>query len=102
MSHETRLDIVYSKLLLNHPEGWALYKKTSAAEIKPGSCGYFDDDGDWQGIVQLTDKAALSSSGWNLLEQDVQVSIDTGTVRWGPKHSELVSGYDVGGTVGAS
>ncbi len=91
-----RLDELYAELLKDHPEGHALYKKCSGRDVKPGSCGYFDADGDWNSIVELHGKNhdALAANGWTDLK-GVTVSEDPGFVRWGPKTSRNVHGVQV-------
>src|SRR5204862_760323 len=96
MSNRKRLDVLYSEQLQNHPEGHALYKKFSAAKIRPGICGYFDSDGDWKQILDMTNRWILADDGWTELEEEVAVEVDSGWVEWGPKHSEHVKGVDVG------
>ncbi|KAK3620138.1 hypothetical protein LTR22_025710, partial [Elasticomyces elasticus] len=36
------------------PEGCAIYQPIKSSAMKPGMCGYFDVDGIWQTIVDLT------------------------------------------------
>lgn len=49
----------YAKCMKTRSEGHALYRNVSAAILKPGTCGYFDNDGDWQVIVQTADAEEL-------------------------------------------
>lgn len=95
------LDSIYTTRLKNHPEGHALYRNYSAKQLKPGSCGYFDIDGEWKGIIQLTDAEALASKGYTPLDE-VFVEFEPGYTSWGPKKSELVKGYRLEGTVAAN
>lgn len=36
----------------------------SARDLKPGSCGYIDENGTWHQIAQMTDEAAIAMLGW--------------------------------------
>lgn len=51
-----RWDVVYARSFENQPEGHALYQNLSTKELRPGSCGYFDDRGHWQLVANLTNK----------------------------------------------
>ncbi|KAG0645025.1 hypothetical protein D0Z07_9198 [Hyphodiscus hymeniophilus] len=53
----------YAKCMKKRSEGHAMYRNVSAATLKPGTCGYFDNDGDWQVIIQTTDAAELHKQG---------------------------------------
>jgi hypothetical protein len=64
MAYEDRHDVVFQELFKNNPAGLALYKPFSSTKLKPGACGYFDYDGDWQTITDLTDPAVLEAGGW--------------------------------------
>jgi hypothetical protein len=89
MSPNDRLDVVYSEQMNNHPEGHALYKPVSATKLRPSICGYFDRNGDWQKVVDLTDRNALRLGNWMPFEGG-KVETDSGQTYWGPKHSEYV------------
>lgn len=45
----------YVECFKGQPEGWAVYPPIKSSALKPGMCGYFDVDGIWQTIVDLTD-----------------------------------------------
>lgn len=53
MAPKDRWDKVYADCFKDQPEGHALYKKVSVTELKPGTCGFFDEQGDWQMIADL-------------------------------------------------
>lgn len=85
-----RLDQVYAEQLRDHPEGHALYKKISMREVKPGSCGFFDHDGDWNPIVQLNDENELQAGGWTPLNR-VRITQENG-IKWKAKTSKGTAG----------
>src|SRR5438876_1023516 len=91
--NKRRFDREYAQLMINHPWGWALYKPTSSIDLKPGACGFFDAQGDWQTIVHLTDKAAVEGQKWEPVQSETQLKVETdkGTIKWRPKKSETVT-----------
>lgn len=44
----------YAECFRGQREGWAVYQPIKSSALKPGMCGYFDIDGIWQTIVDLT------------------------------------------------
>jgi hypothetical protein len=96
MPKSKRLDKVYAELLGNHPEGHAIYKLVTTAQIKPGACGYFDSEGDWNSIIQLSDAEALNRGEWTQLKEELKIDTDPGADHWGPKCSQDVSGVQLG------
>ena len=88
-----QLDKDYAKCMKNRSEGHALYRNVSAKKLKPGACGYFDRQGDWQEIVQTDDPAALKEHSLSPLE-GVRIFTDDGSEFWkGPIVSDGVKGY---------
>lgn len=102
MADKSRLDRVYAKLLSNHPYGWALYKKVTTQDMQPGSCGYFDSDGDWHTIVDLLSPDDLTIHGWALPDGKINELRTSGSTRWGPKSSKFVRTLCIGGTADAA
>jgi hypothetical protein len=95
----------YAKCMKSRSEGHALYRNVPATKLKPGTCGYFDNDGDWQVIVQASSPEALQEHGLPALE-DVRFFKDDGKDHWrGPVKSDGVTGrrtdLDVHGADGA-
>lgn len=54
MTSNENWDKDYVECFKRQPEGWAVYPPIKASKLKPGMCGYFDVDGIWQTIVDLT------------------------------------------------
>ena len=54
-----REDTVFAEGFRFSQEGHAVWPKILSSEMKPGACGYFNGDGDWVTIVQLTDTEAV-------------------------------------------
>ncbi|KAK5997434.1 hypothetical protein PT974_02790 [Cladobotryum mycophilum] len=99
---KSRLDRVYAELLQHHPYGWALYKKVTRREIFPGSCGYFDPDGDWHMLLDLTDPDNLDDHGWTIPGDGIHVTESPESMTWGPKTSLSVQSHGAGGAAGAT
>ncbi|KAL7799321.1 hypothetical protein V8C43DRAFT_313363 [Trichoderma afarasin] len=82
----------------DHPYGWALYKKVTTRDIHPGSCGYFDSEGDWNTITDLSSPQDLVSQGWAIPDEEIYDSNGPGSTIWGPKSSNSVQARCIGGT----
>jgi hypothetical protein len=94
MSLSRRLDVIYTNQLRNHPEGHALYAKISADRMGPGTCGFFDDKGDWKALLRISDSEFLKKEGWTLPPANLKVVSEFG-IEWGLKLSESTRGYEV-------
>ena len=81
------LSEVYARCLQDQPYGHALYHPVSSHILKPGACGYFDIDGNWHNIVQITDSAALKAMELSPIELH---EISVAEEQWGPKYSSGV------------
>ncbi|KAM5343683.1 hypothetical protein ACJ41O_012220 [Fusarium nematophilum] len=103
MPNQSRLDRAFARLLMNHPYGWALYKKVTSKDLRPGTCGYFDVDGDWRTLVDLSsDDEDLLKAGWNAPSDPIKRGGRAPeTLTWGPKNSTSVVSRQVGAEVGA-
>lgn len=99
----SRLDRLYAQLLADHPYGWALFKKATTYDIQPGNCGYFDTEGDWHTIVDLTSNPEdLVRDGWKA--PGTRIGDNGATpdqMEWGPKYSNSVTSRRIGGSVGS-
>lgn len=49
----SREDKVYARCFKRKAYGHALFKEVSAKSLRPGTCGYFDFDGDWHPLLHL-------------------------------------------------
>jgi len=76
-----------------HHGAHALYYPPLTSNFKPGSCGYFDANGEWNEIVaDLSDSAALEALGLEPLSVGLQPKPVDSDIRWGPKRSSGVVG----------
>ena len=94
MPDKDRWDVVYAECFKNQPEGHAFYKKVSITELKPGQCGYFDEQGDWQCIVDLTNADELEKSGYSYIP-GIKVTEDPPGEGWPLRKSEYMYRFDL-------
>ncbi|KAF5227976.1 hypothetical protein FAUST_11408 [Fusarium austroamericanum] len=102
MGESSRLDRVYARLLCDHPYGWALYKKVTSQTLRPGTFGYFDTEGDWNSLIDITNDDSLAQEGLKPPNHPITRSETPDTFTWGPKSSVSVSRRQIGGTAGAT
>ncbi|KIW88217.1 uncharacterized protein Z519_11328 [Cladophialophora bantiana CBS 173.52] len=53
----------YAEYFAHQPEGMAVYRGIDSTMLRPGMCGYFDVNGEWRTIVDLTDSSDLQARG---------------------------------------
>lgn len=58
-----KLHEIFVKTLSSQSEGHAVYQTLLAKDFKPGTCGYIDENGDFNTILQLTEKPELAALG---------------------------------------
>jgi hypothetical protein len=97
-----RLRKQYYQDMLHHG-AHALYYPPLSSKFKPGSCGYFDADGDWNSIVEdLSDSIAVKALGFDPLSAGLQPKPVDSNIRWGPKRSSSVVGRKLNLSGGAT
>jgi hypothetical protein len=100
MSTNTGLPEIYTNLMKIHSKGHGFYHPENSQDVRPGACGYIDKSGQWQPIVDVTDKAALSQAGFSsLTEQLIKARSDEFV--WEDVTSEGVRSNKPSITVGA-
>lgn len=62
MPSKATWDKDYVESFRREPEGWAVYPPIKSSKLKPGMCGYFDVNGVWQTIVDLSDHEAVKNA----------------------------------------
>ena len=81
------------KMSARHNYGWAFYEPPSSRLVSPGRCGYIDEQGSWNPIVDLcgdlNEFACLGLSPPSSLPD--KAPSDRG-IEWGPKYSDKVVG----------
>jgi hypothetical protein len=82
---------VYAENMAHHPYGYALYKPVLSSTLKPGSCGYFDTQGNWQPLVDLTSPNSLQKYGLSSPKEELESISPEENISWGPKVSRRVT-----------
>src|ERR1700742_5122289 len=97
---EDALHLRYASVMRWRKYGYALYEPASARIVKPGVCGYFDGNGSWNPIADLTDNSDLQRNG--LTPISALQAAPTQEVEWGPKTSREVMMWKVDVKAGVS
>ena len=94
MASNKKLHEIYAeRMMKRHDYGYPFYEPPSDAEVSPGKCGYIDQHGSWNPVVDLTkNDAELISLGFTELGATLQKAPKDQSIAWGPKYSDLVSG----------
>ena len=67
MSQKQFLYQIYANSMSRHGYGYAFYEPPSSNVVKPGVCGYLDENGDWNPIANLTNSISLTEKGLGCL-----------------------------------
>ncbi|KAK5696326.1 hypothetical protein LTR17_024298 [Elasticomyces elasticus] len=97
------LSSVYADQLRNHPEGHAVYFNVPGSQMKPGACGYFNQNGQWRTIVQTAEAepSLLVAQGWQAPDKVLNVE-RRGGIEWPIKLSKSVNEIKVTAAVTAN
>jgi hypothetical protein len=86
----------------NHPYGTALYTPLPARRFYPGICGYFDANGSWNPVADLSNPVLLASQGYGPAREKLQRAPLETNIEWGPKASENVKARKIELSAGIS
>ncbi|KAJ5260524.1 hypothetical protein N7478_012129 [Penicillium angulare] len=89
------LNITYASYMRNHPFGTALYTPLSIKEFHPGICGYFDSNGSWNPIADLSDSTKLEKQGYSTVNEELERAPTDTDIQWGPLTSENVVAHNI-------
>ena len=81
------LDIAYARSMKNHPYGTALYTPLPFRTFHPGSCGYFDHNGSWNPVADLSSPDLISSTPYSPVPETLSRAPPETVFQWGPKIS---------------
>jgi hypothetical protein len=95
------LNLVYANYMKNHPFGTALYTPQPYSLFHPGSVGYFDSNGSWNPIVDLSSPSDPAASYTPVAERLERAPSET-SIQWGPKISAKTKAHKVGLKAGVS
>lgn len=92
----------YVECFKGQPEGWPLYPAIKSTALKPGMCGYFDVDGIWQVIVDLSDPEDVQAKGYPPVHGvDYSGGNLAENAHWGVRKSEHVEEEEITATADA-
>lgn len=93
----------YVECFRGQPEGWAIYQPIRSSSLKPGMCGYFDVDGMWQTIVDLTNPDYAKSKNLPPVHGVTYSEGNLATTKhWGLRKSTDVKQEDISADVRAT
>lgn len=79
----------YANAMGFHGYGHAFYEPESAQVVRPGLCGYIDNSGIWQTIVDTTDAGEVNGKGFSELGSVAKMRASKRY--WGPKTSDSIN-----------
>ena len=91
MPGSKQLHEVYADEMANHSLGRSLYHPVWSSFIKPGSCGYFNDLGNWNPIADLSDAKKLEQDGYRPVSEILEKAPTGPPTEWGPRHLNSVN-----------
>lgn len=89
--HPHPLNQVYATYMRNHPYGTAVYRPIPFRDFHPGSVGYFDANGEWNIITDLSNATTLQSSNLSPVPEPLQRAPTDSHIEWGPKASRNIN-----------
>lgn len=93
------LNRIYADEMQNHPYGYGLYQPVFNRVIKPGVVGFFDPDGFWSPLADLTDPESLKAAGLKPPKHALSPAPPQNQT-WGPMTSKSVSGQNLDASAG--
>lgn len=100
--HSHPLHQVYASYMRNHPYGTAVYRPLPYRDFHPGSVGYFDANGDWNHITDLSNPAALEADQYTAPPEPLHLAPPDTHIEWGPKASRNIRAHHASLNAGIS
>ncbi|KAL2697333.1 hypothetical protein AAEP93_011237 [Penicillium crustosum] len=91
MGKPTTLDIEYASLMARNPEGTFLYIPPTFKKFHPGSVGFFDENGGWNQITDLSKEGQPKIDGFTALGRTLSREEPTASM-WKTRSSESEDG----------
>jgi hypothetical protein len=85
---------IYHASLAHYKYGYGLFQPESTEKLLPGMCGYIDESGRWQPLLDLTSKEKIAAAGLTPLG-DLQKS-EPETQTWEPRVASTVRKNKIG------
>jgi len=98
MAHYKDLRVSYAKNMEFHGIGSALFQPISAIDMTPPCCGYFDRNGDWNHITNLTTERAIAEREGYLPLAQAPIKVTDIGIEWQPKTSLGMQAYTIDGS----
>ncbi|TAQ87224.1 hypothetical protein B7494_g4456 [Chlorociboria aeruginascens] len=96
------LDIAYAEHMKNHPFGTALYTPQAYRLFHPGCVGYFDSNGSWNPIADLSSSDTMATTEYTPVVEQLERAPPETSIHWGPKISSKTKAQKVSLKVGLS
>jgi len=84
---------VYHASLRHYGYGYGLFQPELTQKLRPGQCGYIDESGRWQPLLDLTDNQLLVAAGYSPVDPLQRSDPDYQT--WEPRVANTVKGIEV-------
>lgn len=82
--------------------GWPFYEPPSSQLVCPGKCGYIDEQGSWNPIIDLCgDPNEFARLGLSAPSKLPDKAPSEKGIQWGPKYSDKVVGRRIELSAGA-
>lgn len=99
--HWKPLHQTYAEYMHNHPYGTAAYRPLPYRDFHPGSVGYFDSNGEWNPITDLSAPSTLTNGHFTPI-QGLQRAPSDARIEWGPKASKNIKSHKAAFSAGVS
>jgi hypothetical protein len=84
---------IYNQSMKDYKYGLGLFQPEPTQKLRPGLCGYIDESGCWQPLLDLTDNQLLIAAGYTpigpLQRSDIQFQ------KWEPRVASTVKKVDI-------
>src|SRR5450432_226518 len=84
---------IYHASLKHYGYGYGLFQPETTQKLRPGQCGYIDESGRWQPLLDLTDNELLVAAGYTPIDPLQRSDPDYQT--WDPRVASTVKGVEV-------
>ena len=86
MSSTRELHQLYAQRMMHHGTGYALFTPVSSRDLIPPCCGFFDRNGDWNLVTQISHDPAVQRKGFLPLREKPRQVTEVSII-WRPKTS---------------
>ena len=94
-THDSKMETAYAQIMSMCTEGTYLYTPPSNLDFHPGSCGFFDENGGWRVITDLTELKEHNLNEYKAPKKDL-ILTKPATCTWDKKVVEKNEGSGFG------